>query len=138
MDVWIYWKGRCWVNCPRMAREITFLDLKIFPYENGLATNLFRKPTATNALLDFSSSSKGVTPDASSLQPIKEREDRTRSPCYHLEDNVGRRRPDSSPTLTTVGSSFLWQIHQPFWICISIRGELHALLYMTFGYYGFL
>ncbi|XP_077155825.1 uncharacterized protein LOC143818374 isoform X2 [Ranitomeya variabilis] len=35
--------------------ETTFLDLKIFPHEGRLATDLFRKPTATNALLDFSS-----------------------------------------------------------------------------------
>ncbi|CAJ0921591.1 unnamed protein product [Ranitomeya imitator] len=35
--------------------DITFLDLRVFPYEQHLATNLFRKSTATNALLEFSS-----------------------------------------------------------------------------------
>ncbi|CAJ0952195.1 unnamed protein product [Ranitomeya imitator] len=35
--------------------DTTFLDLRIFPHEQHLATNLFRKPTATNALLEFSS-----------------------------------------------------------------------------------
>ncbi|CAJ0952492.1 unnamed protein product [Ranitomeya imitator] len=34
---------------------ITFLDLKVFVQDNRLATDLFRKPTATNALLDFTS-----------------------------------------------------------------------------------
>ncbi|CAJ0955464.1 unnamed protein product [Ranitomeya imitator] len=34
---------------------IAFLDLKIFVRGNRLATDLFRKPTATNALLEFNS-----------------------------------------------------------------------------------
>ncbi|XP_077155831.1 uncharacterized protein LOC143818390 [Ranitomeya variabilis] len=71
-DIFILWKGtkeECIVFLNNLnsnpfnifltysfsTSEITFLDLKIFPYENRLATNLFRKPTATNALLEFSS-----------------------------------------------------------------------------------
>ncbi|CAJ0946046.1 unnamed protein product [Ranitomeya imitator] len=37
------------------ARDVTFLDLRVFPHEQHLATDLFRKPTATNSLLEFSS-----------------------------------------------------------------------------------
>ncbi|CAJ0955099.1 unnamed protein product [Ranitomeya imitator] len=37
------------------ASEITFLDLRIFPQGKSLATDLYRKPTATNSLLDFTS-----------------------------------------------------------------------------------
>ncbi|CAJ0929289.1 unnamed protein product, partial [Ranitomeya imitator] len=71
-DIFILWKGtreeceeffnnlnsnpfNIFLTYSLSASETTFLDLKIFPHESCMATNLFRKPTATNALLDFSS-----------------------------------------------------------------------------------
>ncbi|CAJ0917088.1 unnamed protein product [Ranitomeya imitator] len=71
-DIFILWKGtkeecilffdhlntnphNIFLTYSISASEITFLDLRIFPHEKHLATDLFRKPTATNALLEFSS-----------------------------------------------------------------------------------
>ncbi|CAJ0929938.1 unnamed protein product [Ranitomeya imitator] len=71
-DVFIIWKGteeecvaffdnlnsnphNIFLTYSCSARDVTFLDLRVFPHEQHLATNLFRKPTATNALLEFSS-----------------------------------------------------------------------------------
>ncbi|CAJ0928466.1 unnamed protein product [Ranitomeya imitator] len=71
-DVFIIWKGteeecitffdnlnsnsyNIFLTYSISAKDITFLDLRVFPHEQHLATNLFQKPTATNALLEFSS-----------------------------------------------------------------------------------
>ncbi|CAJ0968772.1 unnamed protein product [Ranitomeya imitator] len=71
-DIFILWKGseedcvdffnnlncnpyNIYLTYSFSASEITFLDLKIFPQGNGLATSLYRKPTATNSLLAFTS-----------------------------------------------------------------------------------
>ncbi|CAJ0947585.1 unnamed protein product [Ranitomeya imitator] len=71
-DVFIIWKGteeECVMFFEKLnsnplnifltfsisASDTTFLDLRVFPHEQHLATDLFRKPTATNALLEFSS-----------------------------------------------------------------------------------
>ncbi|XP_077148180.1 uncharacterized protein LOC143808889 isoform X2 [Ranitomeya variabilis] len=71
-DIFILWKGteedcveffntlnsnpyNIYLTYSFSASEITFLDLRIFSHGNGLATDLYRKPTATNSLLEFTS-----------------------------------------------------------------------------------
>ncbi|XP_077148181.1 uncharacterized protein LOC143808889 isoform X3 [Ranitomeya variabilis] len=136
-DIFILWKGteedcveffntlnsnpyNIYLTYSFSASEITFLDLRIFSHGNGLATDLYRKPTATNSLLEFTSfhpwhtklgtlrtaSSRGVTRNVLSLWPIKGQGTRTRDHSCPLGDGVRIHKLGSSQTTTVVGHSF--------------------------------
>ncbi|KAM4052713.1 uncharacterized protein ACNLHF_003479 [Anomaloglossus baeobatrachus] len=94
---------------------VPFLDLEISIEDNGVSTNLYRKSTATNALLHFSSFHPqhvraglliAVTPRKQYLRHIKGSKVRHRSLSSVPNPNIRTTMSDSSPPTIMSGNRY--------------------------------